>query len=129
MSEHHRLPDYLDHIQQAATDACSFVKGLEKADFLTDKRTQQAVIMSLIIIGEAATKVMDAYPEFTQVHAQVRWRSMRNMRNRMAHGYFDINLDVVWETTQVWLPELLTQLSAVREMDSRGISDDQGAQP
>ncbi|QNB07479.1 DUF86 domain-containing protein [Herbaspirillum frisingense] len=129
MSEHHRLPDYLDHIQQAATDACSFVNGLEKADFLTDKRTQQAVIMSLIIIGEAATKVMDAYPEFTQVHAQVRWRSMRNMRNRMAHGYFDINLDVVWETTQVWLPELLTQLSAVREMDSRGISDDQGAQP
>ena len=105
------------------------MKGLEKADFLTDKRTQQAVIMSLIIIGEAATKVMDAYPEFTQVHAQVRWRSMRNMRNRMAHGYFDINLDVVWETTQAWLPELLTQLSAVREMDSRGISDDQGAQP
>jgi uncharacterized protein with HEPN domain len=129
MSKHHRLPDYLDHIQQAATDARSFVKGLEKADFLTDKRTQQAVIMSLIIIGEAATKVMDAYPEFTQVHAQVRWRSMRNMRNRMAHGYFDINLDVVWETTQAWLPELLTQLSAVREMDSRGISDDQGAQP
>ncbi len=129
MNKHHRLHDYLDHMQQAATDARSFVKGLEKADFLTDKRTQQAVIMSLIIIGEAATKVMDAYPEFTQVHAQVRWRSMRNMRNRMAHGYFDINLDVVWETTQAWLPELLTQLSAVREMDSRGISDDQGAQP
>lgn len=44
MSENHRLPDYLDHIQQAATDACSFVEGLTKDDFLADKRTQQAVV-------------------------------------------------------------------------------------
>jgi uncharacterized protein with HEPN domain/quercetin dioxygenase-like cupin family protein len=94
MSEN-RLPDYLDHIQQAATDARSFVEGMAKDDFLADKRTQQAVIMSLIVIGEAATKVMDGYVEFTQAHADVPWRSMRNMRNRMAHGYFDINLDVV----------------------------------
>ncbi|WP_326494285.1 DUF86 domain-containing protein [Klebsiella pneumoniae] len=68
MSEN-RLPDYLDHIQQAATDARSFVEGMAKDDFLADKRTQQAVIMSLIVIGEAATKVMDGYVEFTQAHA------------------------------------------------------------
>ncbi|MDQ5904796.1 MAG: hypothetical protein QG672_2390 [Pseudomonadota bacterium] len=114
MSEN-RLPDYLDHIQQAATDARSFVEGMAKDDFLADKRTQQAVIMSLIVIGEAATKVMDGYVEFTQAHADVPWRSMRNMRNRMAHGYFDINLDVVWETVQEWLPALLQQLPAVRQ--------------
>lgn len=70
-----RLPDYLDHIRQAATDACSFIEGLEKSDFLEDKRTQQAVIMSLVIIGEAATKVMDGYDEFTQAHPEVPWRS------------------------------------------------------
>ncbi|EGH04989.1 hypothetical protein ALP66_02848 [Pseudomonas amygdali pv. photiniae] len=115
MSENHRLPDYLDHIQQAATDARSFVEGLDKGDFLADKRTQQAVIMSLIIVGEAATKVMDGYAEFTQAHAEMPWRSMRNMRNRMAHGYFDINLDVVWETVQEWLPTLLKQLFLVRQ--------------
>lgn len=108
-----RLPDYLDHIQQAAIDAHSFVEGLAKEDFLTDKRTQQAVIMSLIIIGEAATKIMDGYTVFTQVHSEVPWRSMRNMRNRMAHGYFDINLDIVWDTVQEWLPELLKQLPSV----------------
>jgi len=108
-----RLPDYLDHMQQAATDACAFVEGLGKTDFLEDKRTQQAVIMSLIIIGEAATKVMD-YADFTQAHAQVPWRSMRGMRNRIAHGYFDINLDVVWDTVQTALPELLKQLPVVR---------------
>ena len=40
---------------------------------------------------------------------------MRGMRNRMAHGYFDINLDMVWETVQEWLPELLKQLFVVRQ--------------
>ena len=110
-----RLTDYLHHMEQAATDACGFVEGLAKGeDFLEDKRTQQAVIMSLIIIGEAVTKVMDGYAEFTQAHAQVPWRNMRGMRNRIAHGYFDINLDVVWDTVQAALPELLTQLPAVR---------------
>lgn len=114
MSEN-RLPDYIDHIHQAATDACSFMEGLSKDDFLEDKRTQQAVIMSLIIIGEAAMKVMDGYPEFTQYHPEVPWRSMRGMRNRIAHGYFDVNLDVVWDTVQTALPELLDQLPAVRQ--------------
>jgi uncharacterized protein with HEPN domain len=120
MSENHRLPDYLDHIQQAAADARSFVEGLAKDDFLADKRTQQAVILSLIIIGEAATKVMDGYSEFTQSHSEVPWRSMRNMRNRMAHGYFDINLDVVWDTTQEWLPALLKQLPDMHQDASAG---------
>ena len=110
-----RLTDYLDHMQQAASDACSFVKGMSKAEFVDDKRTQQAVIMSLIIIGEASTKVMDRYPEFAQAHAEVPWRSMRGMRNRIAHGYFDINLDVVWDTVQTALPELLKLLPEARK--------------
>ena len=109
-----RLADYLEHIHQAATDARSFVDGMSKEAFLDDKRTQRAVIMSLIIIGEAATKVMDGYSAFIQAHTEVPWRSMRNMRNRMAHGYFDINLDIVWETVQGWLPMLLERLPAVR---------------
>ena len=119
-----RLTDYLDHMQQAATDACSFVEGLGKDDFLKDRRTQQAVIMSLVIIGEAVTKVMDGYVDFTQAHAQIPWRNMRGMRNRIAHGYFDINLDVVWDTVQAALPELLQQLPAVRQD-----ADDKGLQP
>ena len=128
MSEN-RLPDYLDHMQQAATDACSFVEGVAKDDFLADKRTQQAVIMSLIIIGEAATKVMDGYAEFTQAHAQGPWRNMRGMRNRIAHGYFDINLDVVWDTVQTALPELLKQLPAVRQDAGEEDSDDYEMEP
>lgn len=71
--------------------------------------------MSFIIIGEAATKVMDNHTHFTQKHPDLSWRSMRGMRNRMAHGYFDINLDVVWETVVQWLPQLLQQLPDARQ--------------
>ena len=105
-----RLADYLEHMRQAAIDACSFTEGLSKPEFLADKRTQQAVILSLIVIGEAVTKIMDQHNEFATLHPKLPWRSMRGMRNRIAHGYFDINLDIVWDTVQTALPELLEQL-------------------
>jgi uncharacterized protein with HEPN domain len=108
-----RLPDYLDHMRQAIADAQSFTEGMTQADFMEDKRTQQAVVMSLIVLGEAATKVMEQYPAFAEKHKQIPWRSMRGMRNRIAHGYFDINLEVVWDTAQTALPTLKSQLEAL----------------
>jgi uncharacterized protein with HEPN domain len=111
-----RLADYLEHMRQAAADACTFVHGMVQDDFRQDRRTQQAVIMSLVILGEAATQVMGGFPQFAKAHAQIPWRNMRGMRNRMAHGYFDINLDVVWDTVQTALPQLLVQLTAVRPL-------------
>jgi uncharacterized protein with HEPN domain len=109
-----RLVDLLGHMEQAAFDACSFVNGMSKDQFLCDKRTQQAVIMSLIIIGEAATKIMDGFTDFTNAHPEIPWRSMRGMRNRIAHGYFEINLDVVWDTVKTALPDLADQLRDAR---------------
>ena len=85
--------------------------------------------MSLIIIGEAATKVMDGYAEFIQAHPEVPWRSMRGLCNRIAHGYFDINLDVVWDTVQTALPELLKQLHAVRRDAEHEDRSDDGMKP
>ncbi|MFO1245838.1 MAG: DUF86 domain-containing protein [Ramlibacter sp.] len=108
-----RLADYVAHMRLAAADACAFVDGMSKPDFLADKRTQQAVIMSLIVLGEAATKVMDRYPDFALRHSSIAWRSMRGMRNRIAHGYFEIDLEVVWETVQTALPALRLQLDAL----------------
>ena len=114
MSEN-RLPDLLDHMQDAAQQACSYVAGLSKDAFLADRRTQQAVILNLVIIGEAATKALLNHAAFLEQHPDVPWRNMKGMRNRIAHGYFDINLDVVWDTVQTALPELLERLPAIRE--------------
>lgn len=105
-----RLPDYLEHMLQAAANARVFVEGLAKDDFLADLKTQQAVVMSSLVIGEASSKIMDRYAEFATRYDQVPWRSMRGMRNRIAHGYFDINLDLVWDTLELALPELIMQL-------------------
>jgi uncharacterized protein with HEPN domain len=105
-----RLPDYLGHMREAAGDAIAFVEGMAKERFLGDRRTQKAVIMSLVVLGEAATKVMDAHADFAQAHPSIPWRAMRGMRNRIAHGYFDVDLDIVWDTVQQALPALMQQL-------------------
>lgn len=93
-----------------------------KQDFLADIRTQQAVILNLMVIGEAATKLLQRYPSFAEQHARIPWRSMKGMRNRIAHGYFEIDLDVVWDAVQSALPALRAQiptvLAAAREWPS-----------
>lgn len=111
----HRLVDYLDHVAEAVGHACDYTEGMSKAAFLADTRTQQAVIMNLMIMGEVVTKLLQDYAPFLDAHEQIPWRSMKGMRNRIAHGYFDINLDVVWDTIQTALPELLEHFPAMRE--------------
>ena len=56
---------------------------------------------------------MDQCPEFVELHPEIPWRNMRGMRNRIAHGYFDINLDMVWDTAQSALPDLIERLSMI----------------
>lgn len=107
--------DLLKHMREAAEQALTYTEDMERDDFLGDKRTQQAVILNLVIIGEAATKLMDQHAELTDAHRHIEWRAIRGMRNRIAHGYYDINLDIVWETLCSALPILLDQLNGLSE--------------
>jgi len=59
-----RQADYLSHMLEAASLAQGYLVGMAKTDFLRDKRTQQAVILNIMVIGETATKLADEYPEF-----------------------------------------------------------------
>lgn len=68
------------------------------------------MIYGSLIGGEAAAKIMDRYPDFASANLHIPWRSMRDMRNRFAHGYFDISLSVVWDTVQNAVPDLLMQI-------------------
>ena len=110
-----RLIDYLDHMLEAAQVACSYIGGMNKGEFFADKRTQQAIILNIVVIGEAATKLAKDYPEFIDRYPNVPWRNIKGMRNRIAHGYFDINLDTVWNTVEAAMPRLIEQLSAIRD--------------
>jgi len=108
-----RLVDYISHILEAAKLACVYVEGIDRDAFNADTRTQQAVVMNIIVMGEAATKLASESPEFVDAHPEIPWKSMRGMRNRIAHGYFEIDFAVVWDTVQIALPQLIEKLAPI----------------
>ena len=109
-----RLPLLLEQMHEAASQALAYVEGMDKAAFVTDKRTQQAVVLNLLVIGELAAKLLERHGDFVMEHPGIAWASMKGMRNRIAHGYFELDIGVVWETVQRALPDLLARLPAVR---------------
>lgn len=108
-----RFQDYLVHMRDAQADAISFIGTMSRDEFLQDRRTQQAVVMSLIIIGEAASKIINAWPEIKDTHPDIPWGAMRGMRNRIAHGYFAVDYGMVWDTVRHDLPSLGQQVNSL----------------
>ena len=108
-----RTEDYLEHIVDSSGDILSFTNGFTLEAFKADLRTQKAVVMSIIEIGEAATKIAASDPDFVAQNDDLPWSQMRGMRNRIAHGYFDIDLDIVWQTVVSAIPTLHQQAEAL----------------
>ena len=80
-----------------------FTRGLTLETFIEDDRTIAAVSYELVVIGEAAKKV----PNAVQATApDVPWRVMSDMRNVVAHGYFGVDLSIVWQTATQDVPKL-----------------------
>jgi uncharacterized protein with HEPN domain len=86
------------------------VAGMDRNDFLTDARTQAAVMHELTILGEACNRVSR---ETKARHPEIPWHQASGLRNRLIHGYFDVNVQVVWDTVVSDLDGLRTQLVRV----------------
>ena len=69
--------------------------------------------MKLLVLGEAASQIVTECGGFAGQHPEIAWKEMCDMRNRMAHGYFDINLDLVWDTLHGSLPELEEKIARI----------------
>jgi uncharacterized protein with HEPN domain len=111
MKHPERAEDYLEHIAQAIQRATEYVTGVGSVSaFRISQRDQDAVIRNIEIIGEAARQIQNHMPEFVTAHPELPWREMGDIRNRMIHNYFDINLNVVWRTVQEDLPKLKQQV-------------------
>lgn len=110
MSVENRIPDYLKKIYQLCLDIQAFVEDVPLEDFLDDKRTENAVAMSLIAMGEIVTVLHHKYPEFLEQHKDIPWKYIRGMRNIIAHGYFELDFEVVYETAVTSIPELFEQI-------------------
>ncbi|MGF1546409.1 MAG: DUF86 domain-containing protein [Thiotrichales bacterium] len=104
------LRDYLEHIQQAIHRIKRYLQDIDQAGFLANEEKQDAVIRNLEIIGEAAGNIQRHFPHFATKHPDLPLKAAYGTRNALAHGYFKIDLDVVWRTLERDLPELEVQI-------------------
>ncbi len=110
------LLDYLEHILQAITRITSYLEGVSQSEFLVNEEKQDAVIRNLEVIGEASGNVLHHFPEFVQRYPELPLKAAYGMRNALSHGYFKIDLEIVWKTTRKDLPILSDQISDVLGM-------------
>jgi uncharacterized protein with HEPN domain len=108
-----RLKEYLQHILQAIQRIERYTKGMDEKAFLASEEKQDAVIRNIEILGEAARNIERHYPAYASQHAEVPWSDIYLMRNRVSHGYFSVDLEIVWKTIKHDLPALAAQISAL----------------
>ncbi len=123
-----RLPDYLGHILEAIERIHSYVEDVDEVGFLSSRIIQDAVIRNLEVIGEASRNIERVHPEFAAAHPELPLTLANDMRNALAHGYFKVDLEIVWKTIQGNLPDLHAQITEVSAALSRN-SDHKGMEP
>ncbi len=105
-----RLADYLAHILEAIERIDRYTEGMSEAAFLENVMAQDAVIRNLEIIGEASNNIEKHYPTFAADHPELPLAFAYQMRNVIAHGYFKVDIEIVWNTIRRDLPGLYRQV-------------------
>jgi uncharacterized protein with HEPN domain len=100
----------IQHILDEAEEASKYIEAISFEEFIKDGKTVRAVIRSIEVIGEAASRISG---EFREEYSNIPWQKIIGMRNRLIHVYFDIDLPVIWQTVKENLPSLIEQLHAI----------------
>ncbi|MEE4461743.1 DUF86 domain-containing protein [Azotobacter chroococcum] len=108
-----RLADYLAHILEAIERIDRYTEDMGEVAFLESEMAQDAVIRNFEIIGEASHNIETHYPEFAAAHPELPLAAAYQMRNAVAHGYFKVDLEIVWKTIHRNLPGLYRQVQTV----------------
>lgn len=90
----HEWGDYLADILQALAEVEDFTKGMTYSAFARDKKTVNAVIRSLEVMGEAAKRIPD---DVRAKHPEIPWKRMAGMRDKLIHEYAGVDLEMVWD--------------------------------
>ncbi len=109
--------DLLGDIQEALRRARSYTEGQSYEQFLADTKTQDAVIRSLEILGEATKKLS---PALRESHPEIPWKSLAGVRDKLIHDYFGVNIDIVWQIVEDQLPGLSAQIEAMLKDEHLG---------
>jgi uncharacterized protein with HEPN domain len=116
-----RLSDYLGHILEAIARIHEYLEDVDEVGFLSNRLIQDAVIRNFEIIGEASKNVERVAPDFLAAHPELPLSFAYDMRNILAHGYYKVDLSVVWKTVERDLPYLREQvLSAIKDLEKTG---------
>ena len=112
-----RTQDFLRHMLQAILRIEIFSADLNEASFLADIKTQDAVIRNMEVIGEACRNILRLSPSFAQAHPEIPWGSAIGNRNALSHGYFSVDLNLIWATIRNDLPALKANLERICKQD------------
>ena len=95
--------EYLQHMLAEAEYLIAQSADLERDEFLADETLKRAFVRSIEIIGEATRHIAD---DFRQQHPSIEWRAMAGMRDRLIHGYFGVDYELVWDVVVNKIPHL-----------------------
>jgi len=101
---------YIEDIVEAMRDIFEFIKDMGFDDFDSDKKTASAVIRKLEIIGEAAKNIPS---EITVKYQEIPWSYMAKMRDKLIHGYFGVDNQIIWEVTDKRFKDRLPKIDKV----------------
>jgi len=104
------LNEFIRHILIGIEKIERHTQGLDLQGFLANDLIQDAVIRNLEVIGEASKNIMKHYSEFSTSQPEIQLSAAYQMRNAVSHGYFAVDLNIVWTTVERSIPELKTQL-------------------
>ncbi|MBU3579772.1 DUF86 domain-containing protein [Polynucleobacter sp. 73C-SIWE] len=105
-----RLQDYLRHILLAIKRIQEYCSDIDELGFLKSQLIQDAVIRNFEVIGEASKNIERSFPEYAAAHPELPLMIAYEMRNALAHGYFKVDLPIIWKTIEINLPVLEDQI-------------------
>ena len=108
--------EYLRHILAEANYLLEASREISRSEFLKSETLRRAFVRSLEVIGEAAKKVPE---NVRQQHAAVDWRAMAGLRDRLIHGYFGVDHDLVWDVITNKIPVLQREIERILAKDDR----------
>lgn len=112
--------DYLQDILNSITETEEFVKGMTFDDFFNDKKTINAVIRSMEVIGEATKNLPQSLKD---KHNDIPWKKMAGMRDKLIHEYFGVDLSIVWQAIKEDFPTIKPSVEKLLKELHKGISN------
>lgn len=102
--------ELLRHIIDELEYLLARARDLNREEFVADETLKRAFVRSIEIVGEAAKKLPD---EFRRAHPDIPWREMAGMRDRLIHGYFGVDYDIVWDVAVNEAPRLRRSIQRI----------------